>query len=251
VLAQAELLGKGWAACGVPDMAAKIDIAHHALDQFANKWLTSLWDRGTDNQRKAALHVWVRYFASVRALHHLRDKNDLPDGYATARVCLEMDAALQAICEDARLGDDYMEFEKHAKNRYLNYVTKAGELDEAVRAHRYLQRRFGKNYHEHMRDKWCTRYGGVAGLFRRLNRHSDYARYSLYSNFTHGSIVAIELLNKQGFESQRILTLLLTQHFGCFLGRTRSLLNLLWGPLVLLEGEKCKGEFLTVMKRFI
>lgn len=57
----------------------KIGAVHHAIDMFFERWFKTLMEKHSDNQQKAAIFVWYRYWAALRALHHLSDNNDYAD----------------------------------------------------------------------------------------------------------------------------------------------------------------------------
>ncbi|MBI4713421.1 MAG: hypothetical protein HY762_09020 [Planctomycetes bacterium] len=146
------------------------DQLHSRIDACVKKWFAKIYARCTSNQKKAAFFIWVRYSTAVRSLHHIRNQKEIADCYTLARCCLELDVSLQAICQDSSLGDTYIEFEKHAKSRYLELLEKTGSNEAIKRATNYMQNKYGSDYKRYRWSSWCAKQGGITGLFKLVNR---------------------------------------------------------------------------------
>lgn len=96
---------------------------------FVGKWFESIDRRCQgDIQRLAAFYVWARYSMSLRTIDALLAPPFLPDLAVICRGCLEFDASLEGVRRYPGLASDYLEFDKHAKARYLRIMQEQGDL---------------------------------------------------------------------------------------------------------------------------
>jgi hypothetical protein len=233
-------------------MIDNIGQLHHNLDKFVSKWKDKIYERCESNQKKAAFFVWVRYFTAIRSLHHLRDKMEIADCYTIARCCLELDVSFQAICQYSSLGDDYMEYEKHAKNRYLELLKKTGSAEEITLVSDFMTKKYGSDYEKYRWDNWCSKKGGITGLFKLLGRDKELRLYAAFSHFAHGSIIGLQLLNLQAQRSlQDKPNALLKIYLGGFMTSSNRFLGTIWGLIITPESEQCYTELKHLLKGYL
>lgn len=104
--------------------------SYAVLQQFLGKWLDCIDKRCKgDDQRQAAFYVWARYSMSMNTLDALLNPHLIPDLSVICRSCLELDITLEAVIKDKEMAQDYLDFDKHAKARYLNILSGQGDFN--------------------------------------------------------------------------------------------------------------------------
>ena len=119
---------------GYKPMNRELAQLHHQVDGFVMRWSQFVYDHCDSSQKTALFLLWFRFFRALRALHHLLDNEDWEDCFTLARVCLECDVSMDAILRDATLGERYIEYRKHARNRFLTAMRRTRPVEDIVRA---------------------------------------------------------------------------------------------------------------------
>ena len=150
------------------DSISRFKRSYAVLQTFYERWLVRLGERceGQD-LRQAAYYMWSRYSMSIRTLDALLDPHLIPDLSVICRGCLEFDVSLEAIIKDENVARDYLEFDKHAKARYLKILSKQGDIDRLLMRREQFDETFGEDPDSFRRDSWCKKQGG-----QTINRHT-------------------------------------------------------------------------------
>jgi len=217
------------------------------MQSFYDKWLVRLGERckGHD-QRQAAYYVWSRYSMSIGTLDSIANPHLIPDLSVICRGCLEFDVSLEAIIKYENVARDYLEFDKHAKARYLKILSKQGDIDRLLMRRKQFDETFGENPDDFGRNSWCAKYQGITGLINKLDRGVDLRLYSMLSHFAHGSVWAMHTLDKSINNPDKTLATMIEGVYTAYLNSTRSYVWFVWAPLTTPEGEQCKNDFLEV-----
>jgi len=96
------------------------------------------------------------------------------------------------------------------------------------------------------RKGFNVRWPCITGLMRALKRDRDIRLYNMLSHFAHGSISAMQLLDRR-INPAEILGIMLLGICAKYLSSSRSFLWSMWGRVVTPESERCKHEFLRIM----
>jgi hypothetical protein len=82
---------------------------------------------------------------SMRTLETILDPHLIPDLSVICRGCLEFDVSLDAILKDDNVARDYLEFDKHAKARYLKLLSKQGDIERLQMRREQFHETFGED----------------------------------------------------------------------------------------------------------
>lgn len=218
------------------------------LQKFYEAWMDRIAERcqGHD-QRQAAYYVWARYSMSMRTLDAIRDPHLIPDLSVVCRGCLEFDVALEAVINDGEAAREYLEFEKHAKARYLKILGKQGDIDRLLMRREQFDDTFGEDPEDFRRSSWCAKYQGITGLMQKLSRTNELRIYNMLSHFAHGSIWAMQMLERSNADPEMTLATLVHSSYTSYLDSSRAFVWFLWEPLTTSEGEACKSDFVEVI----
>ena len=222
--------------------------SYGALQNFQGTWLQRIRERCMDqDQRKAAFFVWARYSMSINALNALLDPQLIPDLAVICRGCIEFDATLEAVMNDIKNAQDYLEFGKHAKARYLKILSKQGDLDRVLKRREQFENVFDAAPEDFGRLSWHAKLGGITGLMRSLGRDYEIRVYNVLSHFAHGSVSAVEMLAGGAVNPVETLPLLVDSAYAAYLDSSQHFVRFVWEPLTTREGERCKSDFVQVM----
>jgi len=183
---------------------------------------------------------------SMRMLDAILDPHLIPDLAVICRGCLEFDVSLEAILNDEAVAHDYLEFDKHAKARYLKLLSKQGDIDPLLIRREQFDETFGEDPDDFGRNSWCAKYQGITGLMRKLDRSIDLRLYNMLSHFAHGSVWAMQTLDGAIADPDRTLAMMIEGTYASYLNSSRSFVWSVWEPLATPEGEQCKDDFLRV-----
>lgn len=222
--------------------------SHAVLHKFYERWLVRIGERcqGHD-QRQAAYYVWARYSMSIRTLDAIHDPHLIPDVSLICRACLEFDVALEAVIKDESTARDYLEFDKHATARYLRILSKQGDIDRLLRRREQFDEAFGEDPDDYRRTSWCAKQQGITGLMRTLGRTNEIRLYNMLSHFAHGSIWAMQTLDRKITDPERISTTMVESAYISYLGSSRAFISFIWEPITTPEGESCKSDFTDIL----
>lgn len=218
------------------------------LQQFLQAWLPKITERCKDaDQRTAGYYVWARYSMSIRTLDALTDPQLIPDIAVICRGCLEFDVSLEAVLKSDELAHEYLEFDKHAKAKYLKLLGKHGEIDRLLEFRERFDKQFGEDPDAFKLPSWCHRHGGATGLLEKFDRKYEMRLYNMLSHFAHGSVSSLQALDQWSENPAISLGRIIDATYSAYLSSSYKFLEFIWGPLVTPDGERCKGEFLQVM----
>lgn len=179
-------------------MAAAINIEdpQPKIEAFVSKWQTKLFQscKG-NNQKLACWYLWLRYLLSLRSLRHLCAANDLCGCLTMARCWLEYDIAIAAIAKKPELGDSYIQYDVHAKNRHLEHMKRSDETWKTDELQQYMISRFGPDFAKHRKLNW---HGGFRNLCDMAGCDDDLTTYHVLSQHVHGTISGMYALNMLG-----------------------------------------------------
>lgn len=221
--------------------------SYPVLQNFYSAW----WDRIAErckghDQRQAAYYVWARYSMSMCTLDAIRDPHLIPDLWVICRGCLEFDVGLEAVIKVGNAAHEYLEFEKHAKARYLRILREHGDIGRLLMRRAQFDEMFGEDPEDFRQLSWCAKFQGITGLMRKLQRTNDLRIYNMLSHFSHGSIWAMQILDGRITDPEKTLAEMVEATYNRYLSSSRSFIWFIWEPLTTPEGEKCKNDFLVV-----
>ena len=231
---------------------AKFASSSSQLMCFLNNWIETI-DRkcegSSDSPIKARYYIWARYTMSIRTLKHLCKTEFFPDMCVIARSCLEFSASLKAVLSDASAADDYVEFEKHAKSDYLRLVEGTAGNQKVAQLTESLNELSVDNPDDYRWNKWCSKQGGYAKLIEQHLGHDARRLYFFFSDFAHGSIGAVKIL-QNSLPSTDWLKRLIEAVYSDYLCSTKSFIDKVLGPIIPNDSQKCKNEFNEVIALF-
>lgn len=217
------------------------------MDSFVSRWQIVLWEacKG-DNQKTACWYLWVRFLLGLRSLHHLFAVNDIPGCYTIARGCLEYDVAISAIVNDASLGDRYMNYDAHGRNRYLQAARfDQNQSDEKIDAvQNYMISRFGPDFPTKKKASW---HEGFPKLLEIADRRDESQHYIACCQLVHGTITGMQYLNIEGLLNNqpavpKSCQSLLMYHTCGFFKASNLVANLIFGSLWSPDKHKCMSD---------
>ncbi len=218
------------------------------LQRFFERWLKRVEERCKDPvQRKAGFYVWARYSMSMRTIAALLDPHLIPDLAVICRCCLEFDVTLEAVITDEEMAREYLNFDKHSKARYLQILSKQGDIERMLLRRGQFEKMFGESPEKFGRTSWCAKKGGMSGLMRSQGRKNQTRIYNMLSHFAHGSVWAMQMLDGRIKDPEESLGKLVESAYTAYLDSSRAFLWSAWEPLTTPEGEDCKNDFLGVM----
>jgi len=148
--------------------------SYAVIQKFYHAWLLRIEERCKGHpQRQAAYYVWARYSMSMGTLDAICNPHLIPDLSVICRGCLEFDVALESVIKDEHAARDYLEFDKHAKARYLKILSKQGDVDRLLMRRAQFTETFGEQPDDFGRNSWCAKYQGITGLMQKLERTND------------------------------------------------------------------------------
>lgn len=222
------------------------------LQTFFRNWLEPIDLRcREDNQRLAAFYVWARFSMSLRTVETLLDPCFIPNLAVICRGCLEFDASLKAVIRDPELAQDYLEFDKHAKARYLRILKEQGDLSGLLDRRGQFLAQFGADPAEYRWDSWCKKAGGINNLMRKLKLDYERRLYTWYCHFAHGSVTALRMLDEQVSDAPRMLAMLVRSTYWAYLDSTDKFLDFIWRPIASPDGDRCKSSFVEVQASYL
>lgn len=221
------------------------DRAQQTIDEFVSKWGRSLFDWRRCDQMKAIWYLWIRLALGLRSLYYLHKHNDLTGCYVMARCCLEYDVSISAILHDAGLGKKYMDYDVHAKNRYLKADKHNKSELEYAEIERYLTSIYGPDFPKKKATSWYEH--GFVQLCESAGRNDELAHYVAYCQITHGTITGMNMLEIEGLLSRQPIgnssRSLLTMNICNFIKTTEKVINLIYGTLWTQEKEDCHKAY--------
>lgn len=235
-------------------MAALTNIgdAQAKIDVFASKWQVKLFEycKGS-NQKLACWFLWERYLLGLRSLRHLCAVNDLCGCYTIARCCLEYSVAITAIAKHPKLGDDYMGYDVHAKNRHLNNMKLTEETWKVDELQKYMASRFGPDFARKKNPNW---HGGFPELCKLAGQEDQLATYTVLCQFMHGTITGMYALNMLGMigehETGDTMIQLLFIHTLGYLQLTREVIEVLC-PLWTKAKADCERDLTKLAESIV
>jgi len=217
------------------------------LSKFFEKWVDKIQNQAIQNDvRRAAWLVSGRYFISIRTLHKICDPYFLPDICLIARSCLEYEATLRGIMDDSKIASAYLNFADKAKAYYAWLLEKLGSKEQVARLEPDLIKTFGANW----RDAKATTWSKTSELVEKYGGEGSRRCYALWSHFTHCSVVASQMLERTP-PSQTWLDDIIAAVYGGYITITQDFLDFVWGPIITDESERCKKDFLNIMRKWI
>jgi hypothetical protein len=230
--------------------------SYSKLEEFLSKWITDLnkkCNRNSDNQIKASYYIWARYSIAIRSFRHLCQPQFLPDLYVIARCCLEYDASLLAVLNDQGAATNYLEFEKHAKTNYLRKFGNNIDKNKKKTYENNLASLGVKNLEDYKWTKWCVKQGGYSGLIEKYNGKDAKRNYFFFSEFSHGSVMAVKILQNISNPDKNLLMMqdIVNLVYLGYLDETNSFLEKALGPIITSDSENCRKEFDEVTRLFI
>lgn len=173
-----------------------IQNAQAHIDAFVSKWHTELFKLcKSNNQKLACWYLWLRYLLGLRSLRHLCAANDLTGCYTMARCCMEYDVAIAAIANDPTLGDSYIAYDAHAKNRHLRAMSHSAEAWKIDELRQYMSKRYGPDFATKKDSNW---HGGFPKLCEVAGREDELPTYHVLCQFVHGTVANMYALNNLG-----------------------------------------------------
>lgn len=233
------------------DELVKFQHSTGKLMEFLNKWAKPLGkkceDKNASNQQKASYYLWARYSMSIKTIRHICAIEFFPDLCVIGRCCLEISASLQAVLSDEKAANDYLEFEKHSKSNYLKYLKSIGETQKATRFEENLSELGVENPENYKWNKWCAQSGGYSKLIQNHKGPEEREFYLFSSDFAHGSIIAIQILQNLK-PSSKLLESLIQMVYSDYILSTKSFLDKVWGQIITNDSKKCKNEFYEIAR---
>lgn len=235
------------------DEITKFRHSSDKLMEFLNNWAKPLDERCENNnassQQKASYYIWIRYSMLIKTIKQICAVEFFPDLCIIGRCCLEFSVFLQAVLSDKQAADDYIEFEKHAKSNYLRLFGDMSNTQKTTEFEKHIKEFGVENPNNYKWNKWCAKQGGYARLIEKYKGTNERKLYSFFSDFAHGSIIAIRILqNQQPSTSLLIKTIKLVS--SDYILSTKSFLEEAWGPIVTEDSQKCKNEFNQLAQMF-
>jgi len=221
------------------------------LQMFLKEWSKPLDDRckdNSDNQIRAAYYLWARYSLSIRTLRKLCEPGFLPDLFVLSRTCLEFNASLRSVLADKQIAEKYIEFEKHALCSYYRYLKDTKNLSKAQEVKKKISKMGVSNPDQFRSTRWCPE--GYSSLVETYLGPEGKKLYSLFSDFVHGSIVALRFLENNNPQESWISKVIIVTYCG-YINSAHSFLDKAWGPIITPDGEACKSAFVHVAKVFV
>ncbi|REJ88246.1 MAG: hypothetical protein DWQ35_19905 [Planctomycetota bacterium] len=188
---------------------------------------------------------------SMRTLEALLHPHLIPDVPVICRGCLEFNVSLEAILKDDNVARDYLDFDKHAKARYLKILGKQGDINRLLMRREQFDETFGEDPEDFGRKSWCAKYQGITGLIRHLNRDNDERLYNILSHFAHGSVWAMQALDGNIADPDTTLATMIEGAYASYLKSSRSFIWFVWEPLTTQEGEQCKSDYLEIETSYL
>ena len=226
--------------------------SYAVLTRFFATWIPIIDERSRGHdQRHAAYYVWARYCMSMNTIHALLDPHLFPDLAVISRGCLEFNVTLDAIVRDEEMAREYLEFDKHAKARYLKILAKQGDIDRLLKRSKQFEEMFDESPDGFRQTSWCAKRGGITGLMRALERETDVRLYNMLSHFAHGSVSALQILDGRIQDPNELMAKLVDATYRSYLDSTHSFLCFVWEPLETPDGERCKSDFSEVQSIYI
>lgn len=227
------------------DELVKFQHSTEKLMEFLNRWAKPLGEKCEDNnassQQKASYYIWARYSMSIKTIRQICSIEFFPDLCVIGRCCLEVSASLQAVLLDEQAATDYLEFEKHSKsNHYKNYLKNSGNHKKIVQAEEHLRKLGVENPYNYKNKCWYKK--GYSSLVKKYKGNDERELYFFFSDFTHGSINAIRILQNQQ-PSPKLLESPIKLVYSDYILSTKSFLDKVWGQITTDDSEKCKNEF--------
>jgi len=109
-----------------------------------------------------------------------------------------------------------------------------------------LIKTFGANW----RNEKATTWSKTSELVERYGGDASRCCYALWSHFTHCSVVASNFLENTAPTLSSLDTTIAVVYAGYVL-TTHDFLEFIWGPIVTTDSDKCKNDFLNIMKKCI
>jgi len=235
------------------DQLEKFRYSSDKLIEFLGNWAKPFeekCEKSKDNQLRASYYIWARYSMSIKTLRNICRIEFFPDLCVIGRCCLEFSASLQAVLSDKKAADDYIQFEKHSKsNYYKKYLKSSGKHEKIAKAKEHLRELGVENPDNYKWDKWCARLDGFSKLIENHKGPKERELYSFFSDFAHGSIIAVQILQNLQ-PSIELLEKPIKLVYSDYILSTKTFLDKVWGPIITNESEKCKREFNQVAQLF-
>ena len=229
------------------NQTAKFKQSFPILGKFLDEWVDKVKSQAIqDDIRRAAWLVWGRYSISIRTLHEICNPYFLPDIWLIARSCLEHEATLKGIMDDPKIAKDYLNFLDKAKAYYAWLLEKLGQSDKLALLEPDLIKTFGKDW----RNEKATTWSKTSELVEKYGGEASRCCYAMWSHFTHCSVVASQML-EHTVPSQTSLENTIATVYGGYVLVTSDFLDFVWGPIVTTESDRCKSDFLNVMRKWI
>jgi hypothetical protein len=226
---------------------AKFNQSFLKLSKFFDKWVDRIKSQAIQNDvRRATWLVSGRYFISIRTLHEICDPYFLPDIWLIARSCLEYEATLRGIMEDPKIAKDYLNFADKAKAYYVCLLEKLGHKEQVARLEPGLVKTFGKDWRKEKATTWSK----TSELIEKYGGEANRRCYALWSHFSHCSVVASQMLEYTP-PSQTRLDDTIMAVYGGYMDVTKDFIDFVWGPIITDESDRCKKDFLNVMRGYI
>lgn len=217
------------------------------LSKFLDEWVDRVKSQAIqDDIHRAAWFVWGRYTLSIRSIHKICRPYFLPDIWLIARSCLEHEATLRGIIDDPEIAKDYLNFLDKAKAYYAWLLKKLGLSDQLANLEPDLIKTFGKNWQNAKATTWSKASESVETYGGDASR----CCYALWSHFTHCSVVASQMLEYTAPSKAR-LDNTIASVYGGYVLVTSDFLDFIWGPIVTTESDRCKNDFVNVMRKWI
>lgn len=234
------------------NFTTKFQQSYICLQKFLDNWTEKIQDRCLgDDQRKASFYIWARYTMSIRTFHRICEPRYIPDIYVIARSCLECDASLMGVMADAGLAKAYLEFPERARAYYGTVLENLGLSSELAKLEPDLKKSFGDNWRKKRRIHWAQKQGGISKLVEQYGGSELRCYYAQLSHFTHGSALALEVLQGTSPTRDQLDSAVLIV-YGAYVPLTSDFLDFAWGLVVTADSESCKSEFVhSVMRTWI
>jgi len=217
------------------------------LSKFLDKWVDKVKSQAIqDDVRRPAWFVWGRYTLSIRTIHTICSPYFLPDIWLIGRSCLEHEATLRGIMNDPKIAKDYLNFMDRAKAYYAWLLEKVGLSDKLAQLEPELIKTLGENWRNRKAATWSK----ASELVERYGGDASRCCYALLSHFSHCSVVASQMLEHTG-PSEMSLGNTIESIYGGYVLVTTDFLDFIWGPIVTTESDRCKNDFLNVMRKWI
>ncbi len=222
------------------------------IDAFVSKWHQPLFRYCSDNQKQASWYLWMAMYFSLRSLRHLAGARDVTGCFVVARSCLEHDVAIAAIAEDRSLGDKYIDYEAHGKNRFLQRRKTAEVEGDWTGIENYMANRYGPDFAQKNKPSW---HDGFRNLCKTAKREGELATHVAYCQVVHGTICGVQLLNYFGTLGKQACvdcsTQLVKIHTLSYLTTTESVLELLFGDLWTPAKKQCTGDLKSLAESIV